>query len=213
MHVSFAHAPWNMLENADKHVPTQICLIIFLIDAWNTRLNQIVWRYVPVRKTSNITKRGQTTKVKSCHYNNFFKVHKNTSLFADELCIYNPIKWRDWLKKKFTIFKLLKKLHLISKIIPKLYEIIPQIKRSVRLICLSKEKRFVFTNAWRRNPLDRNLCHHQFYLVHFFFLGGGVRWVLIAARGLSLVAGSGGYSSLRSAGFSAVASLVAEHKL
>ena len=46
-----------------------------------------------------------------------------------------------------------------------------------------------------------------------FFFWGGVRWVLIAARGLSLVAGSGGYSSLRSAGFSAVASLVAEHKL
>ena len=36
------------------------------------------------------------------------------------------------------------------------------------------------------------------YIILFFWL----RWVFIAARGLSLVASSGGYSSLRCTGFS-----------
>ena len=34
------------------------------------------------------------------------------------------------------------------------------------------------------------------------FLGGGLLWVFVAACGLSLVAASGGYSSLRCMGFS-----------
>ena len=47
-------------------------------------------------------------------------------------------------------------------------------------------------------------------IVFFFWL----HWVFVAAHRLSLVAVSGGYSSLRCAGFSiTVASLVAEHRL
>ena len=49
-----------------------------------------------------------------------------------------------------------------------------------------------------------------FYLFIYFWL----RWVFVAARGLSLVGASRGYSSLWCVGFSlAVASLVAEHGL
>ena len=54
-----------------------------------------------------------------------------------------------------------------------------------------------------------------FYLFYFFWL----HWVFVAAHGLSLVAASGGYSSLWCVGFSlrwlliAVASLVVEHGL
>ena len=36
-----------------------------------------------------------------------------------------------------------------------------------------------------------------FFLIHFW-----LRWVFVAAHGLSLVAASGGYSSLRCTGFS-----------
>ena len=43
----------------------------------------------------------------------------------------------------------------------------------------------------------------QMNLTDITFLGFfGLRWVFVAARGLSLVAESGGYSSLRCAGFS-----------
>ena len=38
--------------------------------------------------------------------------------------------------------------------------------------------------------------------VSSFFWGGGLRWVFIAARRLSLVVASGGYCLLRCAGFS-----------
>ena len=41
----------------------------------------------------------------------------------------------------------------------------------------------------------------------------GLCWVFVAALELSLLAESWGYSSLRCAGFSLVASLVAEHGL
>ena len=40
-----------------------------------------------------------------------------------------------------------------------------------------------------------------------------LRWVFVAARGLSLVAASGGYSSLWCVGFSLQWLLVAEHRL
>ena len=50
--------------------------------------------------------------------------------------------------------------------------------------------------------------------VHSFFFVFWLHWVFIAVRGLSLVAASGGYSSLRCAGLLiAVASLVVEHGL
>ena len=40
------------------------------------------------------------------------------------------------------------------------------------------------------------------YLFIYLFIYFGLRWVVVAARGLSLVAVSGGYSLLRCAGFS-----------
>ena len=40
----------------------------------------------------------------------------------------------------------------------------------------------------------------QIYLFYLFYFG--LHWVFVAARGLSLVAASGGYSSLWCAGFS-----------
>ena len=55
------------------------------------------------------------------------------------------------------------------------------------------------------SPIFFNL----FYFIYFW-----LRWVFVAAHGLSLVAASGGYSSLRCHGWlTAVASLVAEHGL
>ena len=51
-----------------------------------------------------------------------------------------------------------------------------------------------------------SMCQALFKMPHmyfFFFLKDfWLHWVFIAARGLSLVARSGGYSSLRRAGFS-----------
>ena len=41
-----------------------------------------------------------------------------------------------------------------------------------------------------------------FFYKLFYFIYFWLRWVFIAARGLSLVVASGGYSSLRCAGFS-----------
>ena len=53
-----------------------------------------------------------------------------------------------------------------------------------------------------------------FFQFFFFIIYFWLHWVFIAARRLSLVAASGGYSSLRGCGFLiAVASLVAEHRL
>ena len=55
-----------------------------------------------------------------------------------------------------------------------------------------------------------------FFKINLFilFIYFWLRWVFVAARGLSLVEVSGGYSSLRCAGFSLlVVSLVAEHRL
>ena len=44
---------------------------------------------------------------------------------------------------------------------------------------------------------------HSFFFYKFiYFISLWLRWVFVAARGLSLVAGSGGYSSLWCAGFS-----------
>ena len=47
----------------------------------------------------------------------------------------------------------------------------------------------------------------------FLFIYFWLRWVFIAAHGLSLVAAGGGYSSLQSVRLVAAASLVAEHGL
>ena len=55
------------------------------------------------------------------------------------------------------------------------------------------------------------LVHLLFFKIYFIYFW--LRWVFVAARGLSLVAVSRAYSSLRCAGFIAVASLVAEHGL
>ena len=57
------------------------------------------------------------------------------------------------------------------------------------------------------------LIHHSFFFKHLFYFLKFIyfyfylfyfwlRWVFIAVRGLSLVVASGGYSSLRCAGFS-----------
>ena len=53
-----------------------------------------------------------------------------------------------------------------------------------------------------------------FFNLLILFIYFWLRWVFVAAHGLSLVAASGGYSSLQCAGLLiAVASLVAEHGL
>ena len=44
--------------------------------------------------------------------------------------------------------------------------------------------------------------HTEIFLFFFFFFNFWLRWVFTAAHGLSLVAASGGYSSLRCTGFS-----------
>ena len=52
------------------------------------------------------------------------------------------------------------------------------------------------------------------FFLRFNFIYFWLHWVFVAARRLSLVVASGGYSSLRCTGFSfVVASLVAEHGL
>ena len=47
-------------------------------------------------------------------------------------------------------------------------------------------------------PFSCSFCFYKFILFIYFWL----RWVFVAARGLSLVTASGGYSSLRCTGFS-----------
>ena len=53
---------------------------------------------------------------------------------------------------------------------------------------------------WPASPVQTDFIFtfYLFYLFIYFWLC----WVFVAARGLSLVAASGGYSSLRRAGFS-----------
>ena len=67
---------------------------------------------------------------------------------------------------------------------PRLWEMQP------RSTCLA----FLSSGLHHSNPL--------FFFLRFNFIYFWLRWVFVAARGLSLVAASGGYSSLRCAGFS-----------
>ena len=58
--------------------------------------------------------------------------------------------------------------------------------------------------------------HIAFFLIYInlFIIYFWLCWVFVAARGLSLVAASGGYSMLQLRGLLiAVASLIAEHRL
>ena len=60
------------------------------------------------------------------------------------------------------------------------------------------------------------ICYNKifsFYLFLYFFIYLWLRWVFVAACGLSLVAVSGGYSSLRCMGFSLWWLLLLEHGL
>ena len=57
------------------------------------------------------------------------------------------------------------------------------------------------------------ILFYFFKLINFIFIYLCLGWVFIAVRGLSLVAVSGGYSSLRCTGFIVVASFVTEHGL
>ena len=61
------------------------------------------------------------------------------------------------------------------------------------------------------------MIHVEFFFNKFIlFIYFWLCWVFVAARGLPLVAESGGYSSLQCADFSfllGLASLVAEHRL
>ena len=59
------------------------------------------------------------------------------------------------------------------------------------------------------------VCSTHIYLFNFIylFIYFWLWWVFVAVQGLSLVAASGGYSSLRYAGFSLLWLLVAEHGL
>ena len=52
-----------------------------------------------------------------------------------------------------------------------------------------------------------------FFFIYFILIFFWLCWVFVAVRGLSLVVASGGHSSLRCPGFTAVASLVVEHGL
>ena len=58
-------------------------------------------------------------------------------------------------------------------------------------------------NAPLRHLLNcTSLCNYSFFKKKYLFIYFWLHWVFVAAHGLSLVAASGGYSSLRSAGFS-----------
>ena len=57
---------------------------------------------------------------------------------------------------------------------------------------------------------EMSFCSAGMLQIFFFFW---LHWVFVAVRGLSLVAVSGGYSSLRCAGFSLSWLFVAEHGL
>ena len=52
-----------------------------------------------------------------------------------------------------------------------------------------------------------------FKKINYLFIYFGLRWVFVAVRGLSLVAASGGYSSLRSTALGTRASIVVAHGL
>ena len=55
-----------------------------------------------------------------------------------------------------------------------------------------------YVAGYNTSPYSQESNSFLFYLVIYFWL----RWVFVAARGLSLVAASGGYSFLWCAGFS-----------
>ena len=66
-----------------------------------------------------------------------------------------------------------------------------------------------------KNSIYAKVFHQLFFLFYFIYLliYFWLCWVFVAARGLSLLAASGGCSSLRCAGFSLRWLLVAEHGL
>ena len=83
------------------------------------------------------------------------------------------------------------------------------------------------TTDWTRVPCigrrifnhcaTREVPHISFFfflfIYLFIYLFFGVCWVFVSVRGLSLVAASGGHSSLQCAGLTISASFVAEHRL
>ena len=58
-----------------------------------------------------------------------------------------------------------------------------------------------------------HMCHFFIFKKFIYFIYFWLRWVFVVVHGLPLVAVSGGYSSLRCAGFSLQWPLVAEHRL
>ena len=62
---------------------------------------------------------------------------------------------------------------------------------------------YIWKVAWKSNPLSHKIVvikMARFYFIflnyHFLFIYFWLRWVFVAAHGLSLVAASGGYSGL-----------------
>ena len=76
---------------------------------------------------------------------------------------------------------------------------------------------FLLEGAWNRlDWLDLKIWAIELFFskaVLFYYYLFWLRWVFVAARRLSLVAVSGGYSSLRCAGFSLRWLLIVEHRL
>ena len=77
-------------------------------------------------------------------------------------------------------------LYKKNKIVFKKIKLCPATKK--KKVCISEP--YIIKEYWK------------WAFIYFLFIYFCLRWVFVAARGLSLVAASGGYSSLRCAGFS-----------
>ena len=77
---------------------------------------------------------------------------------------------------------------------------------------LSFKKQIFLSFDPRNYSMTQRLSPSFFKLINYLFIFW-LHWVFVAARGLSLVAASGGYFSLQCAGFSLWWLLVAEHGL
>ena len=87
---------------------------------------------------------------------------------------------------------------------------------SFLLICVWKGVTKALAGIWANSSSLDGKQNHSFFFLNLFilFIDFWLHWVFVAARGLSLVVASGGYSSVAVRGLLiAVASLVEEHGL
>ena len=88
---------------------------------------------------------------------------------------------------------------------PKFSDFITDVPRAVSCTGLRDHGSLLLIHEWgwkcRPRPLETGFMQRCF-CVFFKFIYFWLHWVFFAARELSLVAASGGYSSLRCAGFS-----------